>query len=197
MAERIGELNRLRHDYSDLKARHNEREARLQKMEQEARGASSAEIAAQRAVARRLETTLQQLRDAEARVAERDQKLEHLESKVDQLEAAARNVPDAEMSRFTALERALAARERKIRELESELELAQGWGGDAPPADDLTRIKGVGPKLSERLNAAGVRRFQEIAEWTPEDIERLAPLLKVAASRIRRDDWVQSAKDLL
>ncbi|MEM8792440.1 MAG: helix-hairpin-helix domain-containing protein [Pseudomonadota bacterium] len=68
---------------------------------------------------------------------------------------------------------------------------------DAAPADpdDLTLIKGIGPKLAERLNGMGVFRFAQIAEWDTEDIasvdERLA-----FRGRIERDDWVGQARRL-
>src|SRR4051812_42966812 len=40
-----------------------------------------------------------------------------------------------------------------------------------PPApadggDDLTRLKGVGPKLAEQLRALGVTRFSQVAAWS-------------------------------
>jgi predicted flap endonuclease-1-like 5' DNA nuclease len=104
-------------------------------------------------------------------------------------------MPAEDMSRFAALERALAARERKIRELENELSLAHGWG--AAVSDDLTRIKGIGPKLCQRLKDSGVSSFAAIAAWSPEDVENYAAALKVPATRILRDDWMQSAKALL
>ena len=62
----------------------------------------------------------------------------------------------------------------------------------APPAgeaDDLRRIKGVGPKL-------GITRYEQIAAWTEEDIDRIDPQLGAFTGRIRRDSWVEQAKFL-
>ena len=40
-------------------------------------------------------------------------------------------------------------------------------------ADDLTRLKGVGPKLSTLLCSLGVNSFDQIANWTDVDIDRI------------------------
>ncbi|MEO6717657.1 MAG: hypothetical protein ABIM50_10490 [Novosphingobium sp.] len=66
----------------------------------------------------------------------------------------------------------------------------------AGAGDDLTRIKGVGPKLVALLGQLGVGRFAEIAEWSEADIDRIDAQLGVFAGRIRRDSWVEQAKFL-
>lgn len=196
LAERIAELNRLRHEHSELSTRLSERDTRVRALEGEVQQArSEASSTASVPIARRLEQVLQQQRDATASLVERDRKLMHLEARCRELESQHREMPEDNMGRFAALERALAARERKIRELENELSLAHGWG--AQSEDDLTRIKGIGPKLSQRLKDNGVVTFAAIAAWSAEDIDEQAALLKVPASRIRRDDWIQSAKSLI
>jgi predicted flap endonuclease-1-like 5' DNA nuclease len=68
---------------------------------------------------------------------------------------------------------------------------AGGSGGD-----DLTRIKGVGPKLVEQLRALGVTRFDQIAGWSEEEIDRIDAKLGRFAGRIRRDSWVEQARFL-
>lgn len=60
--------------------------------------------------------------------------------------------------------------------------------------DDLTRIKGLGPKLSSRLAELGVTRFDQIANWSAEDIERIDPELGRFSGRITRDQWVAQAR---
>ena len=70
----------------------------------------------------------------------------------------------------------------------------------APPApvaaqgDNLTRIKGVGPKLSARLAELGVASFADIAAWTEADIARIDAQLGTFAGRPVRDNWVEQAK---
>lgn len=67
---------------------------------------------------------------------------------------------------------------------------------EAPPEpDDLTRISGIGPAVSEVLVAAGVTTFRELAE-TP--VEDLVELLRGAGSRFRLADpsgWPEAARD--
>jgi large subunit ribosomal protein L21 len=63
------------------------------------------------------------------------------------------------------------------------------------PADDLKQISGVGPALEEKLHALGVTRFEQIAGFTPEDIQRVDDALSFKG-RIERDDWVGQARTL-
>lgn len=60
-------------------------------------------------------------------------------------------------------------------------------------ADDLSRIKGLGPKLRARLAELGVTRFEQIAGWSEEDLDALDPQLGAFAGRPRRDAWVEQA----
>lgn len=61
-------------------------------------------------------------------------------------------------------------------------------------ADDLTKLKGVGPKLAAQLNALGVTSFAQIAGWSEADIDRVDDQLGRFKGRIRRDDWIGQAK---
>ena len=60
--------------------------------------------------------------------------------------------------------------------------------------DDLTRIKGLGPKLAATLREQGVTGFAQIAAWSDADIDRIDAGLGRFQGRIRRDDWVGQAK---
>jgi predicted flap endonuclease-1-like 5' DNA nuclease len=69
--------------------------------------------------------------------------------------------------------------------------------GRAEPGDDLGRLKGVGPKLVAALQAMGVTRFEQIAEWTEADIARVDAALPPAfQGRIVRDNWTEQARFL-
>ena len=68
--------------------------------------------------------------------------------------------------------------------------LAAPEGGKA---DDLKRIKGIGPKLEQTLNDLGVFHFAQIAVWTEENIEWMDDYLTFKG-RIKRDDWISQAK---
>jgi predicted flap endonuclease-1-like 5' DNA nuclease len=60
-------------------------------------------------------------------------------------------------------------------------------------ADDFTRMKGVGPKLADRLNALGVTSFAQIAALTPEQAAALDAELGTFQGRIHRDRWIEQA----
>jgi len=60
--------------------------------------------------------------------------------------------------------------------------------------DDLTRIKGLGPKLAALLNSLGVSEYAQIAAWDDAEIDRIDAQLDRFQGRIRRDSWVEQAK---
>lgn len=51
--------------------------------------------------------------------------------------------------------------------------------------DDLKKLEGIGPKLEQVLNAAGVRNFAQLASMTPEEIK---PILETAGSQFKMHD---------
>ena len=59
---------------------------------------------------------------------------------------------------------------------------------------DLTRIKGLGPKLAAQLNELGVTSVAQIAAWTDEDVARYDSQLGRFTGRIERDRWVEQAR---
>jgi predicted flap endonuclease-1-like 5' DNA nuclease len=69
----------------------------------------------------------------------------------------------------------------------------EGKGG----VDDLRKIKGIGPKFAKALEAAGIRRWAQIAAWSDDDIDAIAEQIGIKAARIRKAGWVSSAKALL
>ena len=62
-------------------------------------------------------------------------------------------------------------------------------------AEDLTRISGIGPVLSGRLNEFGIHSFAQIAAWKKADINHFGELLG-SPGRIENDDWIGQAKKL-
>lgn len=60
--------------------------------------------------------------------------------------------------------------------------------------DDLTRIKGLGPKLAALLGQFGITTFAQIAAWSPEEVERIDAQLGRFSGRITRDQWIEQAK---
>lgn len=61
-------------------------------------------------------------------------------------------------------------------------------------ADDLTRIKGLGPKLVTLLGEVGITSYAQIAAWSDADVERIDAELGRFKGRITRDQWIEQAK---
>jgi predicted flap endonuclease-1-like 5' DNA nuclease len=69
---------------------------------------------------------------------------------------------------------------------------------DAPregEKDDLKKINGIGPKLEQSLNSLGVYHFDQIAEWSDEQLDWIDDYLSFKG-RAKRDDWISQAKEL-
>jgi predicted flap endonuclease-1-like 5' DNA nuclease len=63
----------------------------------------------------------------------------------------------------------------------------------APAADDLARIKGLGPKLQALLPELGITTFAQIAALSEADLAELDTKLGPFAGRPARDGWVEQA----
>ncbi len=61
-------------------------------------------------------------------------------------------------------------------------------------ADDLLVIKGIGPKLNGVLNGLGIHRFDQIANWTAGDVDKVDDHLGEFKDRIGREEWIPQAK---
>ncbi|MEM7238023.1 MAG: NADH-quinone oxidoreductase subunit NuoE [Pseudomonadota bacterium] len=62
-------------------------------------------------------------------------------------------------------------------------------------ADDLKKIKGIGPKLEEKLHSLGVYHFDQIASWSASEVKWVDDELSFKG-RIERDGWIAQAKAL-
>jgi predicted flap endonuclease-1-like 5' DNA nuclease len=63
----------------------------------------------------------------------------------------------------------------------------------AGAADDLQRIKGVGPKFANLLHSQGIFRFEQIARLTPNEVERIDAAMGAFRGRFTRDRIVEQA----
>jgi len=146
-----------------------------------------------------LRFTETELRDAlhqsEARLQDVETKLAERETRVAQLGAA-----------LTEMERQLATRDASLREVQTALartrpETAQREDtnqlGAAAAGDDLKMLRGIGPSFEKALHQAGVHTFEQIAAWSPEDVERVAQQIGTNPRRILRNDWVGGAREEL
>jgi predicted flap endonuclease-1-like 5' DNA nuclease len=62
------------------------------------------------------------------------------------------------------------------------------------PADDLTLINGIGPKIASVLQAAGVTTFAQLASM---DADQVWQILRAANIRLGAPEkWIEQAKHL-
>lgn len=61
-------------------------------------------------------------------------------------------------------------------------------------ADDLKKIKGVGPVLERLLHSLGYFHFDQIAAWTAAEVAWVDENLEGFKGRVTRDDWVPQAR---
>ncbi len=201
---------------NELRTRANDLRAELDSVRRERHG-SSDNLAASDAKATRLQREVEETGRKLQRQIERNRKQETVHRSVVEtlqrdLDTLRRDADDARSareeleSRHVAdasddehLREALARRDsqivayrRRLADLEEDrhLELRQ------PGRDDLKLIRGVGPVFEGLLNKIGVTRFEEVARWNADDIERIADALGTNVKRIVSAGWVESARKL-
>ena len=62
--------------------------------------------------------------------------------------------------------------------------------------DDLTRIKGIGPRLSAKLNELGIFHFRQIAAWQSPQAAWVEDYLAFKG-RVTREDWIGQARRII
>jgi predicted flap endonuclease-1-like 5' DNA nuclease len=67
----------------------------------------------------------------------------------------------------------------------------------AATSDDLTRIKGIGPIIQEKLNEFGITRYRQLAVLHDEDLDRVNDAIGLASGRIHQLGWREQARLLL
>jgi NADH-quinone oxidoreductase subunit E len=121
--------------------------------------------------------------------------------------AEAEEVPDS-IETFTALADELLAtdnfvgdQDRTVDEPDPDAQKSEddsltGESQSGDGKDDLKQIKGVGPAIEKTLNDLGIFLFNQLAEISEQEIDRVAQRLKGFRSRIYREDWIGQARDL-
>lgn len=61
--------------------------------------------------------------------------------------------------------------------------------------DDLKRIRGIGVLIEKKLNSLGITQYEQVANWTGADIERISRILDFKG-RIERENWIEQARIL-
>ena len=76
------------------------------------------------------------------------------------------------------------------------LEVHEQLPGAEGPPDDLTVMKGVGPKLVARLHENGITRFVQLARLSDNEVTILDEKMGPFKGRLRRDQIVEQARYL-
>ncbi len=63
-------------------------------------------------------------------------------------------------------------------------------------ADDLQRIKGIGPFIEDKLHALGIFTFHQVGSMTPEIEEEVNVAIEFFPGRVKRDEWAKQARNL-
>jgi predicted flap endonuclease-1-like 5' DNA nuclease/chromosome segregation ATPase len=69
-----------------------------------------------------------------------------------------------------------------------------GTGDDDP--DELTDIRGIGKVLAGKLHELGIYRYEQLALLDDDDFDRVHSLIPDFERRMRRDNWMEQARDL-
>ena len=63
-------------------------------------------------------------------------------------------------------------------------------------ADQLQKIKGVGPQMEKVLNQIGIYKFSQVSKMTNAEYDLLDSITEKFPGRAQRDDWAGQAKKL-
>jgi predicted flap endonuclease-1-like 5' DNA nuclease len=82
-----------------------------------------------------------------------------------------------------------------LRSVRSEGLRPAGAGARTGRPDDLKRVRGIGVLIEKKLNSMGISHYEQIANWTAGDIDRVSQALDFKG-RIERENWVEQARIL-
>jgi large subunit ribosomal protein L19 len=86
-----------------------------------------------------------------------------------------------------------AAKQEAARKTGAPAELTALFTKPKGEPDDLTRINGVGEVLVEKLHKLGITKFEQIANFSDEEIAKIDEVLDFKG-RIEREDWIGQAR---
>lgn len=137
---------------------------------------------------------------AAQKTAEQDKKLAELETKLTALADKAARCGDCE-ALITAQNQTIAALSARLDELAKKCAEKHTTTPPPPPPpepDDLEKIEGIGPKIAEVLQAAGIRTYKQLAAA---EVAELQKILKTAGgTKFARNDpstWPKQAQLLV
>lgn len=88
-----------------------------------------------------------------------------------------------------------SVRSEALRPAQADAQRIGGTAARPSSPDDLKRIRGIGVLIEKKLNSLGVASYDQIANWTADDIAHVSDVLDFRG-RIERENWVEQARIL-
>lgn len=85
----------------------------------------------------------------------------------------------------------------RIKERAKELNFDRMGLASPEKKDDLQKIKGIGPFSERKLNSIGIFTYAQLSRLESEDQDKLNEVIEFFPGRIKRDQWVLQAENLL
>ncbi|MEP5430839.1 MAG: molybdopterin oxidoreductase, partial [Flavobacteriaceae bacterium] len=82
------------------------------------------------------------------------------------------------------------------KQVSSLLDAIGSFDADTETADDLKKVKGIGPQMEETLNQIGIFTFVQVSKMTKKEYDLLDSITGSFPGRAQRDDWAGQAKKL-
>jgi len=95
----------------------------------------------------------------------------------------------------TIVEKALPVKEEK-KDVSSLLESIGTFDASTDTADDLKKVKGIGPQMEKTLNQIGIFTFAQVGRMTEKEYNLLDSITESFPGRAQRDDWAGQARTL-
>ncbi|CAA6820607.1 MAG: Unknown protein [uncultured Thiotrichaceae bacterium] len=129
---------------------------------------------------------------AEAKAAE----AKAAEAKAAEAKAAEAKAAEAKAAEAKAAEaKAAEAKAAEAKEVKATETVQSSESEEAPTFDDLSKLKGVGPKIAESLMEVNVTSYSQLAEMSGDDIVEKLELAEVKiVNRAKLDDLQAQAK---
>jgi len=86
--------------------------------------------------------------------------------------------------------------EDKELQTSSLLESVGSFDADTQKADDLKKVKGIGPVMEKTLNQIGIYTFAQVSKMTKKEYDLLDSITGSFPGRAERDDWAGQANKL-
>ena len=86
---------------------------------------------------------------------------------------------------------------QRIRARAASIDFDRIGTAEAGQRDDLKRIENIGIYTEKKLNALGIRTFDQIANFNERDQQVVNRAIELSSGRIARDGWVEQARRLV